>query len=779
MKKSLLFLFLFVCSINLSVANTKIKKIVINGNKKYNSDYYLGLIKIKNNDIYNVDSCNNAVKDMFSCGCLEDIKTNFNSSNGTLTFTVKEKLSIRRLDFVGAKDFLKDDDAKEKIQTKTKEIISSKSLSDDIETIRNFYKAQGYFKVSVEVEIKDLKNGLADVTFKVNDGGKAKINKIYFIGNKSFSDDTLKKEIISRENRFYRFGKTIYYDTAMIDYDVYMLSQFYNTKGYYGVNISTPIGVYNQKTNKFDVIFFIEENEKFIFGKLKIQDTVKKVDKNLLDEVIVNIKSGDAFNSLIVQNIIESLNYIYTEKGYSFINIIPRMSKGDKDNEIDITFTIVEAEKEYIGKIFIKNNTKTNDNVIRERLIINEGSVYNDFSLRKSIQSIESTGFFDKVTYEETDGYFDNQKDITIKVDEGATGSVGASIGMSSLDGLTLNLNYSQRNFMGTGSALGGDFGVFGNVIETKKLSWRFSANYAKPNLFGTKIYGGTGFLLQNNNSSNRSLINIGFEDFTASTNFFVNYYITDNLSQKIGYEFEYKKLNNVSNSLINIMPKDARYTSEISTSLTYDKINNRYNPVKGYLLSLDLSYAGLFGTVDYIKTSAYASLYVPVYLDKVIFKLEGRAGYITSLNNNPLYPNDGFYLGGHTMRGFDFAGVGPRIKLPDGSYSPNGLSGTKMWYLNSELKFPIYTPKEFGIYGIFFINAGVTTGVEKNSHISNFIKIEDTYKPRSAYGFSLVFHLKALGGFNVSFDFSKTLSKMPYDVEKHFGFNLGAGTSW
>ena len=196
MKKSLLFLFLFVCSINLSVANTKIKKIVINGNKKYNSDYYLGLIKIKNNDIYNVDSCNNAVKDMFSCGCLEDIKTNFNSSNGTLTFTVKEKLSIRRLDFVGAKDFLKDDDAKEKIQTKTKEIISSKSLSDDIETIRNFYKAQGYFKVSVEVEIKDLKNGLADVTFKVNDGGKAKINKIYFIGNKSFSDDTLKKEQI-------------------------------------------------------------------------------------------------------------------------------------------------------------------------------------------------------------------------------------------------------------------------------------------------------------------------------------------------------------------------------------------------------------------------------------------------------------------------------------------------------------------------------------------------------------------------------------------------------
>lgn len=771
MKKFLFFLLtLFLCTLNMNYisAAVRIKNVIIIGNKKYNSDYYLSLIKLKNNDIYSDNTCNDAVKDMFSCGCLDDIKTNFNSTNGILTFTIKEKPFIRNIKFIGAKEFEKDDDAKEKLKSRTKEIISSKFLSDDIEHIKTFYKMQGYFRVSVKTETKDLGNGSVDLIFRVNDGGKAKTNRIYFIGNKSFSDNILKKEIMSRENRFYRFGRTIKYDTALIDYDVNLLSQFYNSKGYYAVNISTPIGVYNQKNNSFDIIFIIEENEKYIFGKIEIEDTVKRVEKDSLDQTILEIKKGDAFNSKIVQNIMENLNYIYTEKGYSFISVFPRMSKGDKDNEINIVFVIKEENKEYISKIFIKNNSKTNDDVIRERLLIKEGNVYNSFTIRKSIQSLESTGFFEKVSYEESDGISDDQKDIIINIEEGSTGSLGASIGFSSLDGLTANINYSERNLLGTGSGLDIDLGIFGNPSKT--LSWKFSTNYAKPNIFSTKIFGGVGFSIQDNNNSKNSLFNIGFDDFTISSNTFINYRITDDLSQRIEYSFEYKKLSNIDNSILNVMPKDARYTSEISTSLTYDRINNRYNPSGGYMLNTELSYAGIGGNVDYIKSTSYAVLYKSIYLDKVVFKLEGRGGYITSINNNPLYPNDGFYLGGHTMRGFEFAGVGPRLKIGD-KYS-NGLSGTKMWYTNAELKFPIYTPKEFGMYGILFINAGTTTGIEKNEKISKFVEIVDSKSIRSAYGLSILFQIKMLG--NISFDFGRTLRKEAYDVDQSFRFNIG-----
>lgn len=789
MRKFLVFLLAsFLCFLNLGTGSTeaaiKINKIVINGNRKYNSDYYLGLTKLKINDTYSEDSCNTAVKDMFSSGCLDDIKTNFNSTNGVLTFTLKEKPFIRKIEFIGAKEFEKDEDAKEKLKLRTKEIISSKFLADDIENIKTFYKMQGYFKVSVKTEIEDLGNGSVDLIFRVNDGGKAKINKIYFIGNKTFSDDTLKDEIMSRENRFYRFGRTIRYDTSLLDYDVNLLSQFYNSKGYYAVSISTPIGVYNQINNTFDIIFIIEENGKYAFGKVEIEDMVGKVDKELLKEAIADVKTGDAFSSKTIQNIMEHLNYIYTEKGYSFISVFPRMAKGDEENMVDVVFIIKKEDKEYINKIYIKNNSKTNDNVIRSRLLIKEGNVYNDFSVRKSIQSLESTGFFEKVSYEESDGILDNQRDITIKVEEGSTGSIGASIGLSSLDGLTGNINYSERNLFGTGSALDFDLGIFGDPTK-KAMSWRFSINYAKPNVFDTKIFSGAGFSIQDNNNSRNSLFRIGFDDFTITSSAFASYNITDDLSQRVEYKFEYKKLSNIDDSILNVMPKDPRYTSEVSTSLTYSRINNRYNPSDGYMLSTELSYAGILGNVDYIKTTAYAALYKSIYLDKVVFKLEGRAGYITSLNNNPLYPNDGFYLGGYSMRGFEFAGVGPRIKTGN-DYASSGLSGTKMFYSNAELKFPIYTPKEFGIYGILFINAGVTTGFEenKNASVTTGVKevgnifqpvkmgIEDSGSIRSAYGLSILFQIKMLG--NISLDFSRTLRKEAYDIDQSFRFNIG-----
>lgn len=789
MKKFFIFLLaLSLCFLDLTVydveAAVKIKKMVVVGNKKYNSDYYLGLTKLKINDIYNEDSCNTAVKDMFSSGCLDDTKANFNSTNGVLTFTLKEKPFIRKIEFIGAKEFEKDEDSKEKLKLRTKEVISSKFLSEDIETIKTFYKIQGYFNVSVKIKTKDLGNGSVDLIFIVNDGGRPKINKIYFIGNKSFSDDVLKDEIMSRESKFYRFGKTTKYDTSLLDYDVHLLSQFYNSKGYYAINIATPIGVYSQKNNSFDVIFMIEENGKYTFGNVEIEDTVGKVDKELLNKVVADIKVGDAFSSKIVQNAMEYLNYIYTEKGYSFISVFPRMTKGDKENMVNVVFIIKKEDKEYINKINIKNNSKTNDNVIRSRLLIKEGNVYNDFSMRRSVQLLESTGFFDKVSYEEDDGILDNQRDITIKVEEGSTGSIGASIGLSSLDGLTGNINYSERNLFGTGSALDFDLGIFGNPTR-KTMSWRFSINYAKPNVFDTKIFSGAGFSVQDNNNSGNSLFRIGFDDFTIISNVFANYNITDNLSQKIEYKFEYKKLSNIDNSLLNVMPKDPRYTSEISASFTYNKINNRYNPSDGYMLNTELSYAGLLGNVDYIRTAIYAVLYKSIYLDKVVFKLEGRGGYITSLNSNPLYPNDGFYLGGYSMRGFEFAGVGPRMKIGN-DYANSGLSGTRMFYSNAELKFPIYTPKEFGIYGILFINAGVTTGFEENKNASvttgvkeagNIfqsvkIKIEDSGSIRSAYGLSILFQIKMLG--NISLDFSRTLRKETYDIDQNFRFSIG-----
>lgn len=766
MKKNHFFIFLIFFLVPIANCYTRdntINKIIINGNKKYNQNYYLSFISIKKGEKFSNNTQNEIIKELFSTGYINNIKNiNFDKKSGNLAIEIEEKPFIKDILFKNAKE-LKEDIIKDNIKSTKKEVLSDKLLMEDIEFIKSFYMSQGYLKVSVSTEFKNYDDSV-EITFNVEKGSKAKIRSIVFIGNKAFSDRILKEEIFSRENKFYRFGRAIYYDPNILDYDEYLLSQFYMSKGYYDFNIVAANGIYNKEDNNFDIVYTIEENNKYEISEIKIDDRVKKIDKKILDDVISDIKYGDIFNIKLIQNKIDKLNSIFVESGNTFISINPRLTK-EKDDKIKIILEIDNTEKKYIGRIRIKNNSRTRDNVIREQLNIEEGSSYNEFSVRRSIQKIESLGFFEKVTYTEENGIFDNQTDINIIVEEGSTGSFNFSIGYSSLDGFNIGLNFSQRNIFGRAIQLGIDLGIYENAK-------RFSIDFAKPKIFGTNIIGGLGFSIQDNNNTKNSRFNLGFDDFSVGGNFFIKYNISDFLSQKIEYSYEYKKLDNITKPEFNVLPKGKRITSEISTNISYDRRNNYYSPTKGYLLDLDISYAGIGGNVDYIKTVGHAMFYYPIYLDKVVFKLEGKAGYVTSLNNNPLYPNDGFYLGGYNMRGFEFAGAGPRVKL--GNEYFNGLSGTKMAYVNMETKFPIFLPKDFSLYGILFINAGVTTGVEQNNNINTLglIKIEDSKSIRAAYGISILWQIKILG--NLSFDFSRTLRKEVYDRDESFRFNVG-----
>jgi outer membrane protein insertion porin family len=190
--------------------------------------------------------------------------------------------------------------------------------------------------------------------------------------------------------------------------------------------------------------------------------------------------------------------------------------------------------------------------------------------------------------------------------------------------------------------------------------------------------------------------------------------------------------------------------------------------------VDLNLAVAGIGGNRKYLKAVGHFSYYYPLYMDWLIFKFETRLGYIRSYgSDNLLYPIDGFYLGGHNMRGFEYGGLGPRI-IRSNSESSNGigLSGTRLCYLNSEVKFPIYRQKVFGLYGILFVNAGVTTGLERKNGNSNF-EIHDSGRFRSSAGFSL---LLRFGMIDLTLDFSRTLRKETYDRDEKFKFDIGTG---
>ena len=752
------FLFFYFLFISTCIASNKINNIEFAGNKKYNDLIYKKYVNVNIGEQYNNELKNKIIKDLFSSDLVDDVIVDYR--NGTLSIFLKEKKFISKITFYGNKK-LKDNIINENLQLKVKETFSDTKLEKDVNFIKSFYKSIGYFNIEVKTEVKNSGDDLLEVIFTIKEGKKASIKHIYFVGNKQFSDSKLKEEIYSRENNFYRFGRRKNYNDDMLEYDSYLLRMFYLSKGYVDFRINSVNAILNSK-NSFDVVFDVSEGEQYEFGVIDIADNINVLKNDYdLDYIVKKYikKEHSAFSMNIVNQIKNEIAKSIDAKFFTIDNsIVP------SDGKVNVTFIINKTEELYVGKISIKNNFRTSDAVIREQMNIGEGDPYDEAKLNRSLQKIRNLGFFKNVTFTKTDGLLNNQVDLTFDVEEQSTGSLNFGIGYNSSYGLNGNISINQRNLFG--DAIGVNLSLLLN--ESYK---EYRLGFSKPNFLGSKIYSSFGIFYQDINNLINSNSNVGYNTLEHGVRGSLGFNITDYLYTSFGYSYTFDEISDVLPDYTGILSDRSDKISEFSLSLSYDKRDNSYYTTSGYVLSYDVAAAGLLGNKDYIRQVFYAAYYQPLYLDKLILKLEGKFGYIMSINGNKLYPDDGFYLGGYNMRGFESGGIGPRVKRTGTlSLDDYGLSGTHMYYFNTEVKFPLFLPKEFSLYGIFFFNAGTVTGIENNPKVNKDL-ILDSGSIRSAAGFSILW--QTMMG-NISFDFSKAISKEDYDITENFRFNIG-----
>lgn len=98
-------------------------------------------------------------------------------------------------------------------------------------------------------------------------------------------------------------------------------------------------------------------------------------------------------------------------------------------------------------------------------------------------------------------------------------------------------------------------------------------------------------------------------------------------------------------------------------------------------------------------------------------------------------------------------------------------VGGTKYYLGEVETKFPLGLPKEYGINGVSFINAGTLTGVDNQSALANKTVV-DKNSIRSACGVGVMW--KSPMGM-VRFDFTDIISKEDFDEEENFRFSFGS----
>jgi outer membrane protein insertion porin family len=738
------------------------KKIIGNieiiGLERLDENLILELIDYKNVKNFSASFIENALQKIYESDFFADVK--IYRRNKFLVIELKENPLISEIKFVG-NDKIDDEALTSEISLKKRSIFTKAKLQNDLKRINELYIKSGRFLAKIEPKIIQKEQNRLEVIFDINEGKKAKIAKIYFLGNQEFADSELLNEISTKQSQWWRFlSSSDSFDSDRVEFDKEMLRRFYNSNGFADFAVISSSSQISANKDRFFITFLLEEGIKYNFGKINIINEIDKFDSKILNKKIL-IKEGSIYDAQLLEKTVDAFIETMSEASFAFGDVQPILRRNRELKTIDVDFVIAQTPRVYINQIRINGNTRTLDEVIRREMRLREGDPYNLTKINRSKQRIENLNFFEKVEFRTKRLNESDKVDIEIEVKEKKTGELTLGIGYSTIDRLTGNAGIRENNLFGTGQELG---------INMQKSYWRQNVEigYTKPYFMSTNLTAGIDLFKYDQVGRNIMM----FDQKSMGSVFRGSYAINEFLSHQLKYSINDVRIGNVDNvNTINPVGLRGNFlSSAIGQGFFYDKRNNRINPTRGYFLSFNQEYSGIAGNVNYIKNEGSSAFYLPIYKNDYIFKLSARGGVIDGIGQG-VRSNFGYFLGGNDFRGFDFNGLGPRTKDANGSAKGGFSVGGKIYYVGTaEMRFPLGLPKELGIYGALFSENGLVKSVDKDVQGARY-GIADSSLIRSSYGLSIAWS-SPMGP--IRLDFSKVARKEVYDRTQVFRFSFG-----
>lgn len=742
--------FLTVLAFSSCLFAAKVEKIQVQGNQRVEQSTIVEYLGVHVGDQYSAELKSNAVKNLFTTSLFEDVNISFN--NGVFKVKVQETPFVSKIVFTGNHK-VKTGLLAHEIYTTPGESLRKARVRTDVEKIKEIYKRSGRFAVRVKSRLETQENNRVKVIFDIEEGPKTGVKQIYFVGNENYKDSELRSVVVTKESKWFRFLETNdTYDPDRIEYDKHLLKQFYNSVGFADFNVISVTADLLPTKEGFVITYSIEEGSKYKFGKFELDNKLAAIDDKEVWKFIDN-KQGQTFNLSAVNRMIDKMSNYLAGKGYPQVDIRPKLTPNRDTNIVDVTIVVDQAAKVFINQINIDGNLKTEDHVIRRQLKIAEGDVFNRSKIEKGERNIRNLDYFGKLDMRVEPTKKIDRYNLNINVEEKSTASIGLDLGYNTSGGPFGRIHFSERNLVGTGKHL--DLSV-----QAGKKSMYYQAGITDPSFMDKDLsLGGNLFLSNNGSGSGFGNGEQNYSQLSKGAKALAGYDITDNLSHDVDYLIKKDSLkSSKDSSSIFIKEQMGTFiTSAVGHGLTYDQVDNRYLPKNGYVLSGTQEFAGVGGDTKYLKHELDTKFFKSFIENKYTLKFAASAGVIKGTSGKKVRISDRFNLGGHSLRGFANAGIGPRDKS-----TKEGLGGEKYYSLSTELSFPVGLPEEFNVTGAVFMDAGALW--DASSKIST--GFHDDTAPRASVGVGVLWVTRVAP---IRVDWGFPIRKKKYDETETF----------
>ncbi len=739
-KKIVITMFLFFL-FNVVAFGEIVNEFQIKGNDRVSKESIKMFSNVNVGDDITKNDLNKILKNIYDTNFFENVKVSL--ENNILSIFVKENPVVENVSIKGLKSKTLTKELEKPLKVKSRSSYNEILLIEDKKNIINVLKQKGYFFSKVDLMVEKLSDNKVNLIYQVEIGDKAKIKKISFIGDKVFKDRKLRSVIVSEEYKFWKFisGKK-FLNQNIIELDERLLKNFYLNRGYYNVNINSSFAKLIDDT-EFELIYNITPNNRYFFNKISLNLPIDLDKENFVDlENLFNKLNGKKYSLFIIEKILEQIEDIILDE--EFKTLETKIDENVYDNKIDLTFNVSEGKRFSINRINIYGNNITQENVIRNQLLIDEGDEFNSILASKSINNIKSLNIFKNVDSKIIDNE-DKSKNIDITIEEKATGEIMAGAGVGT-DGNTLSFAVKENNYLGRGIKLVSEL-----TLSEETLKGQFNVN--NPNFRNSD----KSVNLNIQSLETDKLTDSGYKTNKTGFGIGTRFEYQDDLFLGLGQDTYIEKIETNSSASTRQKSQEGNYWDTfLNLNLDYDKRNQKYRPTDGFKSSYSVNLPVISDNNSFTNTYIF-TVYKELYQENVT-KFSFFAKSSNSLTNDNIKLSERIYLPGSRLRGFVRGGVGPK----DGN---DFIGGNYASSINIQTSVPQLLPNIQNMDVSMFFDAGNVWGVDYDSSLN------DTNKIRSSIGvgvdwFTLVGPL--------SLSFSHPISSVDTDKTESFKFNLG-----
>ncbi|MDQ7018126.1 MAG: outer membrane protein assembly factor BamA [Robiginitomaculum sp.] len=765
----------------------RIRQIMVQGNQRLEPGTVQSYLLLGPGDVFDPARIDLSLKTLFATGLFADVE--IHEEGDTLVVSVVENPIINRVIFENNRA-LKEDKLRDEVEAQPRAIFTRARVQADVQRIVDLYRQAGHFAATVTPKVAEQPQNRVDLIFEISEGPVTNVRRINFVGNLVYSDSELRRIVATKESRWYKFlTSNDNYDPDRLEYDREQLRKFYGDKGYADFRVVSSVAELTPDQKDFFITFTVDEGIKYKFGELTVESELDALDTKLL-KAFVRIKPGSLYKNQKIDDAVDSLTFAAGASGYAFVDVRPQRTRNRDKRTVDVKFVVNEGPRVYVERIDVVGNTQTLDRVIRREVQLVEGDAFNRVLLDRSRNLIRGLGFFKSVEITEKPGSKPDRAVVEVTVEEQPTGELSFGLGFSSVNSFLVDISVTQRNFRGRGQFL--RFAVSASARQ-QQIDMRFT----EPRFLGRNLSAGieafnikSDFIREagfRTNSLGGSL-RIGFPT-TANSRLFLRYTAR---SDKITapeiaardvfgnpqFDTNGNLITTCRASLQICSQLGRRMTSLVGYSLIWDKRNDPITPTRGFNVSFDQEFAGVGGDVRYVRSTLSGDAYRGI-IKNFTLSAHINAGYITAWGGKDLRINDRFFKGGLSFRGFDIAGIGPRIVevVDDGNGGTKDLArqalGGKAFAIGAlELTIPTGLPEQYGVKGALFTEwgtLGLLDSIDKVVSDPTRFAVRDNLAIRGSAGVS-IFWDSPFGP--VRFDFSRIIRSEVYDDITKFRFS-------